>query len=105
MKSFSFISVIFHRSIECDVNSTMFTNIDLNRRIKLSDGSFEKILTYHQEENNKTFFSCFVCRVGNLPGEELLKTHLKGKRHLKNIKKVPNAALYRVPLSPSEDSK
>lgn len=78
----------------------------MNTEIKLSDESYEKIFSVDEasKNNKESHFNRHLCRVGRLPGEYNLRIHMKGKKHLKNLQKVPDAETFRKPFSATENS-
>lgn len=67
----------------------------LNKRIQLSDGSFDSIITRSSKPDH---FNCMLCRVGDLPGDRNLQIHMRGRKHKHKLATTPDAAKYSKPL-------
>ena len=80
---------------------------DINNHIliqtkKLSDGSYEKIFSRnYKNEAGMYTYNCILCSVANLPGEQVLKTHIAGKKHQQKLSHefIPDAITFRAPLA------
>lgn len=70
----------------------------LQSKIKLSDGSLAFVFSKNGREPNDTY-NCHLCRVRNLPaGLLVLRTHVLGKKHFRNMTTTPDAIAYHLPL-------
>lgn len=75
----------------------------LNHKIKLSDGSFAKILSKGSIKNTTTY-NCHLCRVSNI-SDMNIRIHMQGKKHTKNMNTIPDAEKFRVALEPKDKGK
>lgn len=72
----------------------------MKQKIKLNDGSEANVVT---QGTIPGAVNCQICRVANL-GVENLKTHVMGKKHVKNLKSTPDPEIFYTPLEVKENS-
>lgn len=75
----------------------------LSSKIKLSDGSWEKAITTKESgvdgESGADYYECRLCRVV-IHAKYNANIHVKGKKHMKKMKEIPDAVLFRSKLGP-----